>query len=321
MRSFKKIFRVIICMTLLALILWGVDFLLYPCTFMRNDIHTVTTQQRDVIIMGTSNGKMGLDPQSMLADTGLTGHNLCVGGEYPIDCYYMMQLILEKQNPKMLIFELDPGYFTTQKEEGNNYLLFYHEFPMSKAKLAYFADAMPECDLRTAFFPSYEYSLQYELSKMKDTVYQKSHSNYDVSYLKGKVQEYHESGFIEKYPVDAANFKAYEPDVFTPETVYKPNMTYLDKLIKLCKENDVQFVATTMPLPAVTLTKNWDSFSAASTYFSDYFKQQGVAYYDFNMQYYSVYPHDLELFVDYDGHMNGDSARAFSKIFWETIQQ
>ena len=95
MRSFKKIFRVIICMTLLALILWGVDFLLYPCTFMRNDIHTVTTQQRDVIIMGTSNGKMGLDPQSMLVDTGLTGHNLCVGGEYPIDCYYMMQLIME----------------------------------------------------------------------------------------------------------------------------------------------------------------------------------------------------------------------------------
>lgn len=116
MRNFRKIIRAIVCVILTFAILFGLDYVLYPCTFIRNDIHMVTSEQRDVIIMGTSNGKMGLDPDSMLEGTGLTGHNLCVGGEYPIDCYYMMKLILEKQNPKVLVFELDPGYITTKRK-------------------------------------------------------------------------------------------------------------------------------------------------------------------------------------------------------------
>lgn len=319
MHSFKKIIRLIICMALLFLILKGVDIALYPCTFMRNDIHTVTTEQRDVIIMGTSNGKMGLDPDAMLEGTGMTGHNLCVGGEYPVDCYYMMQLILEKQKPKTLIFELDPGYFTTEKEEGNNYLLFYHEFPMSKAKLSYFADTMMDCDFRVAMFPCYEYSLEYELSKVKDTLYQKLHHNYDVSYLKGTAQEYHENGFIERYPVAAADFKPYQPEVFTPEAVCDSNMEYMDKLIALCKENDVEFIAATMPLPATTLTENWDSFVTADRYFTDYFKEKEVKYYDFNVAYYTSHSHSVECFTDYDGHMNGESAREFSRVFGELL--
>ena len=321
MRNFKKTVKFLACIVVLALVLAGIDFALYPCTFIRNDIHAVTTRQKDVIIMGTSNGKMDLDPDSMLAGTNLTGHNLCVGGEYPIDCYYMMKLILEKQKPKMLVFELDPGYFTTKKEEGNNYLLFYHEFPASFAKLEYFMAAMPECDFRTALFPSYEYSLSYEISKMGDTIHNKATHNYDVDAFKGSAQEYHENGFIEKYPVDASKFPAYTPEVFTPETVYEENMEYMDKLIALCKENDVTFVAATMPIPALTLSENWDSFAAADTYFSDYFKEQNVPYYNFNMEYYKAYPHDNSLYVDYDGHMNGDSARAFSALFGEMVIQ
>ena len=107
MRNFRRIIRVIVCVLLTFAILFGLDYVLYPCTFIRNDIHTVTSEPRDVIIMGTSNGKMGLDPDSMLEGTGLTGHNLCVGGEYPIDCYYMMEVLgvddFDTKREKMLM--------------------------------------------------------------------------------------------------------------------------------------------------------------------------------------------------------------------------
>ncbi|MBQ6427717.1 MAG: tripartite tricarboxylate transporter permease, partial [Oscillospiraceae bacterium] len=46
----------------------------------RNDVHALSTEQNDVLILGTSNGKMDLDPENMLEGTGLTGHNACVGG-------------------------------------------------------------------------------------------------------------------------------------------------------------------------------------------------------------------------------------------------
>lgn len=65
---------------------------------------------------------------------GRSGHNLCVGGEYGIDAYYLTKLICEKQQPKRIIYEVDPGYFVTEKEEGNNYLLFYHRISAVKGR-------------------------------------------------------------------------------------------------------------------------------------------------------------------------------------------
>ena len=156
---------------------------------------------------------------------------------------------------------------------------------------------------------------------MSDTVRRKSTGDYGASYFKGTAQEYHENGFIEKYPVDVSKFPAYTPEQFSEEAVYQGNMECMDKLIALCKEHDVTFVATTMPIPATTLSENWDSFEKADQYFSDYFEAQGVPYYNFNMKYYSAYSHDAANYVDYDGHMNGDSARAFSKLFGAMVIQ
>ena len=90
--------------------------------------------------------------------------------------------IKEKQNPKRIIYEVDPGYFVSEKEEGNNYLLFYHEFPFSKAKVEYFWNSIAKCNFRTVLFPQYEYSLSYELPKVKDTFTQKVTGDYDVSH-------------------------------------------------------------------------------------------------------------------------------------------
>ncbi len=319
MHNFKKAIKMIAGLLICVLMIKGLDLVLYPCTFVRNDIHTVTSQQKDVIILGTSNGMSDLDPDSMLEGTGLTGHNLCVGGEYPVDAYYLTKLVIEKQKPKTIVFELSPGYFTTEKEKGNNYLLFYHEFPMSLTKAEYFWDTMLECDFRSPLFAFHEYSLQYELSKMKDTVYQKVTNNYDVSYLKGTVQEYHENGFIEKYPVAVEDFPAYSPTLFSKDEVKATNMEYLDKLIQLCKDNDIDFVATTMPLAATMLVQEEDSYREAWDYFSEYFEANNVPYYNFNREYYQSYSHDLANYVDYDGHMNGDSAKEFSKVFGETV--
>ena len=319
MRNFKRFLKVLVCVLVVCAVLVFLDLALYPCTFMRNDVHTVTTQQKDVLILGTSNGKMDLDPDLMLAGTGLTGHNLCVGGEYPVDAFYLTKLAIEKQDPKVVIFELDPGYLTTEKEKGNNYLLFYHEFPLSKAKVSYFMDTMLDCDFRAWFFPQYEYPLSYELGKLKETLHQKLTGDYDVSYLKGSVQEYHENGFIEKYPVAEKDFPRLDPEVFSKAEVKETNMDYLDRLVSLCKENDIQLLATTMPLPQRTLHEYADNYNEAWDYFAEFFESHEVPYYNFNREFYKAYSHKAEHYVDWDGHMNGDSAREFSGIFGKIV--
>ena len=184
MHNFKKVLKTFLVLVVCVALLAALDLALYPCTFMRNDVHAVVTQQFDDIIVGTSHGKMDIDPEVMQEVTGRSGHNLCVGGEYGIDAYYLTKLIKEKQNPKRIIYEVDPGYFVSEKEEGNNYLLFYHEFPFSKAKVEYFWNSIAKCNFRTVLFPWYEYSLSYEIPKIKETFLQKVKKDYSIDGLK-----------------------------------------------------------------------------------------------------------------------------------------
>ena len=239
MRSFKNILTWLLCLAAGCAVLIALDIALYPCTYTRNDIHTAAAQQRDVIILGTSNGKMNLDPDIMLEGTGLTGHNLCAGGQYPIDSYYLAKLVMEKQDPEMIILEIDPAYYMLEKEPGNNYLLFYHEFPLSFAKLEYFWEGLLHRDFRTFLFPFYEYELSYEVSHIRDNLTQKLSGNYDTGRLQNNIQKYHENGFIEKLPVAPENFPAYEPELFEEERLLPENMEYIDRLIALCREKGV----------------------------------------------------------------------------------
>lgn len=321
MHNFKKIAKIMVALLLAITILFGLDFMLYPCTFMRNDIHTVTTEKRQDIFLGTSHGKMNIDPETVGEITEKTGHNLCVGGEYGVDAYHLAKLVIEKQAPERIIYEIDPGYFATNKEPGNNYLLFYHEFPLSVTKFEYFKEILLECDFRTVLFPWYEYSLKYEVEKLSDTIYQKMNHNYDVSYLKGKAQEYHESGFIERYPIDTSRLTLTEPKLFSRKEVKKENMEYLGKLIQLCKENNIEFVAVTTPIPDELLKEYSKNFEEAWDYFSDYFEKQNVQYINFNREQYDLFSHELSNFTDYDGHMNGEAAIRFSKILGYLLKE
>ena len=319
MRSSKRIIRAVLCVLVTAFVIKAMDVVLYPCTYTRNDVHTVISQPKDVILLGSSNGKMNIQPDILLEGTGLSGHNLCAGGQYPVDSYYLAKLVIEKQHPKQIIFELDPGYIVTEKEKGNNYLLFYHEFPISKAKLSYYFDTLMDTDFRTVFFPFYEYPLKSELPRVKDNLHQKLSGAYEIDNFKGRLQEYHENGWIEKYPLAKEDFPAYHPTLFEESEIRENSLIYLDRLITLCKEENVEFVALSTPLPGGSLKRDQENFDAAWDYFTEYFDERGVTYYNFNREYFNAFTHVTDVFVDYDGHMSGENALAFSKVLGQIL--
>ena len=319
MRSFKKGVKLLLCLLILGALLKLADTALYPCTYIRNDIHTVTTEQRDVILLGTSNGKMNIDPDILLEGTGLSGHNLCAGGQYPVDSYYLARLAAEKQSPKMIIFELDPSYFITEKEPGNNYLLFYHEFPLSGVKLSYMFDALLTQDFRMVFFPFYEYPLSTELSLLKETFTRKISGDYSIDHLRNSQQIYHENGFIEKIPVPVDQFPAYSPALFDEKKLVDENMDYLRKLTSFCKKEGIKLVAVSTPLPGGALHRDQEYFDKAWEYFGSFFKENDVPFYNFNREYFKAFSHYDDVYVDFDGHMNGDAARAYSKVLGRII--
>lgn len=322
MHNFKKTFAAVGIIIVLLFILVAADTLLYPCTFMRNDIHAISSNTYDDVFVGTSHGKMNIDPDTMEDITGRTGHNLCVGGEYPVDVLYMIKLMIEKgHTPKRIIYEISPGYFVREKEEGNNYLLFFHEFPLSVSKLSYFKDAVIKCDFRTLLFPWYEYDFSYEISHIKDNLNKKLSGDYSAESFATATQKYHESGFIERYPVDTDSLEDDYAEEWFPEDIVEKNMDDLGKIIKLCKDNNIELIAVTTPLPDRALKESNNGNSALNEYYSDYFGKADIEYINFNYgQYYDMTEHDLTCYTDLDGHMNGDAARRFSKILAEVLK-
>lgn len=322
MHNFKRNIKAVCILAVAIAVFLLLDFLLYPCTFTRNDIHAVTTRQFDDIYVGTSHGKMGIDPQVMEEVSGRTGHNLCVGGEYSEDAYYLVRLILEKGlKPSRVIYEVSPGYFISEKEEGNNYLLFYHEFPMSFAKLSYFWNSIRNCNFRTMLFPWYEYPISYELENLGNTFKTKWNRDFGIDALKSDTQEYHESGFIQRYPVDVSGQAMTGISEFRRENVSERNMAWLKKLIELCKEKDIEFVALVTPMPGVSLSAYTESFGDAYQYFGDFFEEDNVQYINFNSnQYFPIFTHELSAYTDYNGHLNGENAREFSKILAQVLE-
>lgn len=319
----KKAISAVLVLAVFTGILLALDFALYPCTFMRIDIHSVCQEKVDDLYLGTSHGKMNIDPVSAWEVSGRTGHNLCVGGEYPMDTYYITKLLLEKdKKPSRIIYEVSPGYFTRQKEEGNNYLLFYHEFPLSFAKLAYFMDGIAPCNFRTLLFPWYEYPLSYELSKLKETISKKAAGDYGTEDLETASQKYHPGGFIERYPTDPSAFTLSGITEFQAKDVKEENMEYLERLIQLCQKNGISFVAVTTPIPRQTLEAFPEGYREAWDYFADFFQAQRVPYINFNSQEYEhTASHRTEDFTDLDGHMHGAAAREFSRTLAAILEE
>ena len=315
MHSFKWIRLPVFCI-LAALILIAMDYALYPCTFMRNDIHAVTTQTFDDIYMGTSHGKINIDPESVGLQSSRTGHNLCVGGEYPQDCIYMLRLMIEKgHKPERIVYEISPGYLVREKEEGNNYLLFYHEFPISLAKLSYFMHSVAKCNFRTLFFPWYEYPLSYELANIRDTVRTKWEQDYSADRFRTASQEYHDSGFIARYAVDTSTFTT---DDLTPTPVSQivpENMEQLKKLVEMCRKEGIRFCAVTTPIPLPNLQAFAQDYREVWEYLGAFFEGEQVPWINFNdTEHFNLFTHDISAFTDMDGHMNEAAARAFSGV-------
>lgn len=323
MRNFKKTLCALLIAAAAAGIFAGLDFLLYPCTFIRNDLHTVCEESFDDIYVGTSHGKINIDPEAAQEVNGRKGHNLCVGGEYSVDAYYMIRLLIELgKKPSRVIYEISPSYFTLEKEEGNNYLLFYHEFPFSRAKLEYFWDAVADCNFRMMLFPWYEYSLSYELSNMNTTVRKKLQKDYGIEDFRTDTQEYHRNGFVARYPADSSGFSFSGIRAFHRDEIRQEHMEYLEKLIDLCRAQEIEFAAVITPVPEDTFREFLEGYEDADSCFGEFFKKKEVVYINFNSrEYYRYASHRLESYTDLDGHMNEDAAKEFTKNFMRILDQ
>lgn len=314
MRNSKKLIHAVFFLVICLLCNSVMTFLIYPYNYARIDVHNIKISQYDTIFLGSSHGKCGINPKVVDEVTGGKSINVCIGGEYMQDVYFLAKEASRKKPLKKIVYELDPGYWVTEPVQGTDYGSFYQEFSFSQVKLQYFAEKMAKADFRSILFPWYVYRQQ--LQRIPENVKTKMsdvYRNYDPSPFSGKVQSYEDGGFIRRHVMDCP--KTEENLVLWDETELKEDsMKYFQRLVKFCEEKEIELKVITTPVPDVTFKKYQRHFDDAHAFFSEYMRKSKVEYHNFNYIDMNGFDRSLDAFADYEGHMYGESADKFSRI-------
>lgn len=320
MRNFKKWMLPLLFVAVFVGINELLNYVLYPYTYTRADVHHLAASEYEDVLVGTSHGKCGLDPQVLEEVTGHKTINVCQGGEYPLDVYYLVREAARNKKVSRVIYELDPGYWAVEPEQTADYITFYKEFPWSRVKLEYFKDKMLQVDFRTTLFPWYLYRNQ--IGRIPEIVKQKQsdvYKNYGVEPFASQVQEYREDGFIVRHPAPGDRSAWQTAPLWRPENLRKEAVDAFEKLWKFCREEGIELDVVMMPIPQVTYEKYQKEYDAAIRYFTEFMEERQVPAFNYLDDLRSEVPRELEMYGDYEGHMYAETAAKFSRFFAEEL--
>lgn len=320
MRNFKKWMIILLAFCIVVGINQILTYLLYPYTYTRADMHHMITQEYEDLLVGTSHGKCGLDPQILEETTGRKTLNVCQGGQYPVDALYLVKEAVRHQKISRVIYELDPGYWVTLPGQSADYITFYHEMPWSPVKAEYFLDKMLKADFRTTVFPWYFY--RKEVSEIGVRVEQKRstvYKNYGTEPFDSELQTYREDGFMERNHMASDKQEEDTPVLWDNSSVSDEAVEAFDKMADFCKKEGIELTVVITPIPRVTYEKYQEHYDAAVSFLEKYMKERDVTFYCYTHSDEEGVPRELEEFADYDGHMYAETAEKFSRVFGSAL--
>lgn len=296
--------------------------MLVPYNYIRVDVHNIQNNKYDDLYIGTSHGKAGINPLVVDQVTGRKSTNLCLGGEYLEDSYYLVKEAARHHKPKRVIYEVDPGYWVTKPSQNTDYNLIYREFPFSTVKMEYYFAKNLSADFRNTLFPWYACRNQYTaVPAIIKTKLSEEYRKYGTETFRSFNQSYEPEGFIHINEVEGVPKSKENLILWDKEKVYKGNLKYFDKLAKYCKKNEIELIAITTPIPSETLNEYASCYEDANKYFSKLMKKHNIPYYNFNYIEDEKIERNLEDFNDYDGHMYGETADKFSRILGDYLKK
>lgn len=298
------------------------NYIFIPYSYVRVDYHNIEEKNYDMVFVGTSHGKCGIDPAAVDRVTGKKSVNMCLGGEYLSYTYYMVKEVCRHHVPEEIIYEIDGGYWTTDEYIGTDSSSIFEEMKWSPVKAEFFLDRLFDRDFRITLFPWYVYRKKYKL--IPENLKNKSsgsYQNFDTDVFVNSAQEYRENGFIYRYPVaaeckDFTNFVEWDTD-----EVREENEEYLERLADFCRENRIKLTLLITPVPEETLEMYRDSLKEQNEYFGKLAERFELDFIDFNFETLQGFDRSIEGYVDYEGHMSGETAEAFSERLGEYLRE
>ena len=194
----------------------------------------------DVLFFGDSECFAAYSPLQMYAEYGFSSYICGTAAQRPCDTFYIMEEVLKKQNPKVIVLETN-CIFREAVDKDNNADAFFNmladKFPIFKYHIRW------KFIFRELYFKNYS-----------------SIDNYKGFILRTEIKPY-ESG---EYMIPTDKKAGIGDD----------NMKYLENIINLCKEKDISLLLVASPSP---LNQNYKKHNAIES-ISDKFGIEFIDY-------------------------------------------
>lgn len=303
-----KILIFVVCMLI-------VNKIILICTYERS-IYAGTmeeiyeTNNIDVLLLGSSHTDVSFDEKVL---SGMFNKNVFNAGtpvQKPDVSYYILKEAL-KNNQIEKVY-LDMYYYMYRenaKDRKNAQLEFVYivsdEMKWSLDKVKFLLDACPTESLINGFVKGSRYATNImDLKKFESIIKSADHQN---------IQE--EDGTSDtlsknEYSICVSTAEDYQ---LKEDNISEYSYKYLEKMVELCKEENIELVLVVTPMTdyQLSIIGDYDDYISNVREFAD---KMGVSYRDYNLCKPEILNIDEQSFSDIH-HLNSSGARIFTEIF------
>lgn len=228
---------------------------------MVHSFYDIEENTLDVLCMGSSHGYSAFQPNTLWNEFGLTSYVLCSQRQTAATTYYLLQEALKYQKPKVLF--LESYYFFSAKKYTDEAALrlAIDAIRLGRVKHEAIQDLLSghsKKEWLSYYLPFLKYHGRW--NDLKNTDF---HSD---NYLKGSIFDF------EVYPMEEPELPEDGREI--PDVVYE----YLEKVIALCEENEIQLVLFTAPYGYDDDLKGYLKKQQINETLESYLEQQGIPY-------------------------------------------
>lgn len=267
------------------------------------NFRSLSPQSLDIFFLGSSHFLSGIDPAIVDSVSGKNSYNMARVGLNAASAYVLLNEVLTTQSPKVVVLDI---FYRTFTATGSGHLYDFGYSTLDGNKVAFARENFNFYEQTRLFFPTYVYKTHFPALRPLLGLKAKK-DNWEELHFKGYIR--HNSTISEAALVQN-EFINY---TFRPEEITEENLEYLDKIVQLCKERDIQLVWVTTPLPDACL-KSMVNRQAIDDYFEGLANRYRIPYINYNNEgLRQKIAFDDRLDYSDDDHVNYLGAEKMSK--------
>jgi len=324
MRKHKQTIITIVFLTVFIIVNSILNFTLVPPGLTRVILHELeSNNDYKCIILGTSHGSYGIDADIVSQQMGKKTMNLCIGGEYMQDSYYLLKQVFKTNKPETIMLDLDFQYLLNVPKNSVSANFIYNSYPNSLDKISYFREKILRMEFRASLFPWMNYRDNYSnIINIFKTKLGSNYNNYSSKAVNMEKQDlYHGNGFVYRNHTDNSKTDKMQKLIWNPSIIDPESIEYLKKIIDLCNSKNTKIIMITTPISVETIKNSINEYNKSYTYLADLAKANNIDYYNFSLVKENVFSRSIDDYWDYDGHMYGDAAQRFSHVLGKFMKE